>query len=64
MIQEYVELAGYLKEDLVTAYNTPRGQQIYQETLDLMQNKFPHYVRELQGISDGSQVPFHLVCAD
>lgn len=61
MIEEYVEQSVYLKEELLPAYDTNRGQRIYQNTVELMQSKFPQYVRELQGISDGSQVPFHKV---
>lgn len=61
MIEEYVQQSSYLKDELLPAYNTSRGKHIYQDTLNLMLKKFPHYVRELQGIADGSQVPFHQV---
>ena len=61
MIEEYIENATYLKTELLPAYNTEKGQGIYQRTLKLVTSKFPHYVKELQGIADGSQVPFHEV---
>ncbi len=61
MIEDYVQLSSYLSNQLLPAYNTRRGQLIYRDTLNLMKTKFPHYVRELQGIADGSQVPFHQV---
>ena len=62
MIEEYVEQSSYLTEMLLPAYETDRGKRIYSNTFDLMQKKFPQYIRELKGISDGSQVPFHKVC--
>lgn len=58
MIQEFVLQSTYLNEDLVPAYNSQRGQEIYKETMDIVNQKFPNYVRELQGIADGSEVPF------
>lgn len=61
MIQEYIEEATYLKEELLPAYNTAKGRRIYEDTLNLVNEKLPQYVRELQGVADGSQVPFHEV---
>lgn len=52
----------FLNDELLPAYETEGGKKIYDGTLELMKNKFPHYVRELQGIADGSKVPFHKVC--
>jgi len=62
MIQEFVLQSTYLNEDLIPAYNSDKGQQIYKETMEVVGQKFPHYVQELQGISDGSEVPFFKVC--
>jgi hypothetical protein len=61
MIQEFVEVSTFLTQDLLPAYNSKRGQQIYGSTVDLLRSKFPFYVKELEGIADGSEVPFHKV---
>lgn len=36
-------------------------ERVYNETLDVVKQNFPQYVRELQGIADGSQVEFYKV---
>lgn len=61
MIEELVQDSKFLNDELLPAYNTKAGQKIYEDTLALMKNKFPHYVSELQGIADGSKVPFFKV---
>lgn len=38
-------------------------ERVYKETLDTVQQSFPQYVRELQGVADGSQVEFYKVIA-
>nr|CAH0106005.1 unnamed protein product [Daphnia galeata] len=58
-IEELVRDSTFLNDELLPAYNTEAGQKIYDDTLARMKTKFPHYVKELQGISDGSQVPFY-----
>lgn len=42
-------------------YSTDKGNQIYEDTLRLCENKFPLYVDELKGLAEGSGVPFHKV---
>lgn len=61
MIEELVQDSKFLNEELLPAYNTKDGKKIYEDTVALMKQKFPHYVNELQGISDGSKVPFYQV---
>lgn len=61
MIEELVQESNFLNDELLPAYNTKAGRKIYDDTVALMKDKFPHYVKELQGISDGSQVPFYKV---
>lgn len=61
MIEELVQESKFLNDELLPAYNTTAGQKIYQDTVNLMKKKFPHYVKELEGISDGSKVPFYKV---
>lgn len=60
-IEELVRDSKFLNDELLPAYNTVAGLKIYDDTLARMKTKFPHYVKELQGISDGSQVPFYKV---
>ncbi|XP_071541114.1 beta-alanyl-dopamine/carcinine hydrolase-like isoform X2 [Panulirus ornatus] len=44
---------------LLTKYSTGEGKISYDTTLATLQENFPHYVRELQGIADGALVPFY-----
>lgn len=37
------------------------SEEVYNETLETVKQSFPQYVRELQGIADGSQVEFYKV---
>ncbi|VVC42708.1 Peptidase C45 [Cinara cedri] len=57
MIQQYVKAYGPLK-DLLAAYATPKGKKIYQDSLDSCRRYFPQYVIEMEGMADGSGVPF------
>ena len=61
MIEEFIAQSVFLKEELIPAYNSAAGKNVYENTLALMSTKFPHYIRELKGIAEGAQVPFHLV---
>lgn len=54
-------LAGFkeLHESMLPAYESPEGKAAYDSTLKVLQENFPHYVREMQGTADGARVPFH-----
>ncbi|XP_070579246.1 beta-alanyl-dopamine/carcinine hydrolase-like [Ptychodera flava] len=43
---------------LVRDYDTPQGNEIYSSYLKVAEDVYPHYVTELQGIADGSGIPF------
>jgi len=61
MIKEYVRLYEPLQSEFLPMYAEPEGRKIYEESLISTQKYFPQYVIELQGVSDGSGVPFHEV---
>lgn len=61
MIEEYVAKSAYLHDTLIPAYNTRSGRAVYDNCVNSMKIKFPHYVKELEGTAAGSQVPFHMV---
>ncbi len=58
MIKEYLNKCSFLIESLLPAYDTDRGRSVNQDSLELIKKKFPYYVKEIEGMSDGSQVPF------
>lgn len=60
LIQNLVETSKNL-EYYLTVYNTPRGYEVYEETLAAVNREFPQYVKELEGIADGAKVSFHKV---
>lgn len=45
--------------EYLEAYATPEGRKGYDDTLNCVKTNFPQYVRELEGIADGANVPFH-----
>lgn len=45
--------------DLEKEYKTEVGRNAYEKTLSNMKERFPYYVKEMQGVADGAEVPFH-----
>lgn len=58
LIQDYLASSVWLRETLLPAYETEAGRAAYDETLPVLKENFPQYLRELQGTADGAQVPF------
>lgn len=52
----YENLRKFEKE-----YKTEAGRIAYDKTLSNMKRRYPYYVKELQGIADGANVPFYLL---
>ncbi|XP_063633091.1 beta-alanyl-dopamine/carcinine hydrolase isoform X3 [Cydia splendana] len=42
-------------------YATEAGRAAYEKTLANMRQRYPWYVKEIQGIADGAQVPFYKI---
>ncbi|CAB3226495.1 unnamed protein product [Arctia plantaginis] len=40
-------------------YKTEAGKNAYDTTLANMKKRYPYYVKEIQGVADGAEVPFH-----
>jgi len=59
IIEDFLETFSELKESYLPAYETPEGKAAYDSTLKMLEENFPHYVREIQGTADGARVPFH-----
>lgn len=53
--------SSQLNNCFLPIYNTDEGRQVYEDTLSAVNERFPQYVREIEGIADGSQVEFHKV---
>lgn len=64
IIQDFLIVCRTLNEDYLPIYETEEGRKVYEETLAAVNENYPQYVRELQGISDGAKVPFHKVRND
>ncbi|KPK99421.1 MAG: hypothetical protein AMJ91_07895 [candidate division Zixibacteria bacterium SM23_73_3] len=47
-----------LQDTFLSFHRTPEGKQRYQELIQLHNSRFPQYLSELKGISEGAQVPF------
>ncbi|EDW54743.1 uncharacterized protein LOC6620465 [Drosophila sechellia] len=59
MIKNFLILSKPLNETYLPLYQSPKGRQIYNETLGSVKDSFPQYVRELEGVADGAEVEFH-----
>lgn len=59
MIKDFLTLYAPLNNDYLPLYETQKGKDVYNETLESVKNSFPQYIRELEGIADGAQVEFH-----
>jgi hypothetical protein len=51
----------FLKEIVLPAYESKEGRDIYEKSLNLCTTTFPGYVQEIQGMADGSGIPFYQV---
>lgn len=60
IINRYLDIAESLP-DYLAVYSTPEGRRGYDDTLQCLKLNFPQYVRELEGIAEGANVPFHKV---
>lgn len=61
MHQELFTNWDFFNDVILRNYSTDKGHQIYDDVLRLCEKKFPMYVEELKGVSDGSGVPFYKV---
>ncbi|CAH2097884.1 unnamed protein product [Euphydryas editha] len=53
-LSSYQNLRDFEKE-----YKTDTGRDAYDKTLANMKKRFPYYIKEIQGVADGANVPFH-----
>ncbi|XP_026741591.1 uncharacterized protein LOC113503716 isoform X2 [Trichoplusia ni] len=53
-LSSYENLRDFEKE-----YKTDAGRNAYDKTLANMKKKYPYYVKEIQGVADGANVPFY-----
>ena len=54
---------GFLQEQLLPFLNSPTGQRIYRSYLDVHRKIFPQYMKELEGMAEGSGRPFEEIFA-
>ncbi|XP_075990771.1 C45 family peptidase tan isoform X2 [Anticarsia gemmatalis] len=53
-LSTYANLRDFEKQ-----YKTDAGRNAYDKTLANMKKRYPYYVKEIQGVADGANVPFH-----
>ncbi|CAH1968401.1 unnamed protein product [Acanthoscelides obtectus] len=59
MIHNFLKISTSLNHCYLPCYETSEGRKAYEDTLNCVKSNFPQYIRELEGIADGAQVPFH-----
>uniref|UniRef100_A0A1B0FPQ1 Uncharacterized protein n=1 Tax=Glossina morsitans morsitans TaxID=37546 RepID=A0A1B0FPQ1_GLOMM len=59
LIKSFLQLSIPLNNEYLPLYNTEKGKNAYNETLETVKNSFPQYIRELEGVAEGAQVEFH-----
>ena len=57
-IHQFFDNYERLQRFFLPFYQTSSGMKYYQSYLDLHRDRFPAYLRELEGIADGAQRPF------
>ncbi|XP_039763474.1 uncharacterized protein LOC120636190 isoform X1 [Pararge aegeria] len=60
MIKNFLATYENLR-DFEKEYKTDTGRDAYDKTLANMKHRFPYYIKEMQGVADGANVPFHLL---
>ncbi|KAK7508184.1 hypothetical protein BaRGS_00000423 [Batillaria attramentaria] len=60
-IQLFFAESDNIQQKLLPFYHTRVGRDYYEESLRIMEQCFPHYVREVRGIADGAGLPFEHV---
>nr|QHN70677.1 tan [Limenitis arthemis astyanax] len=58
IIKSFISSYGNLR-DFEKEYKTDVGRDAYTMTLANMKKRFPYYIKEIQGVADGANVPFH-----
>ncbi|KAF5278311.1 hypothetical protein FQR65_LT03580 [Abscondita terminalis] len=59
LIKNFIDNCSMFNDELLPAYNTPKGRLAYEETLSSLKTNFPQYVQELEGTADGAEIPFY-----
>jgi len=60
-IQSFVQRDTTLNKDLLPFYNTTKGKDIFNQLFQFNMGLYPLYFQELQGLADGSNVPFYQI---
>lgn len=60
-ITDFYCAVGELEDQWVPFYNTPKGRELYDGYLQVVQEDYPQYLEEVRGIADGAQIPFFKV---
>ncbi|XP_026758383.2 uncharacterized protein LOC113517846 isoform X2 [Galleria mellonella] len=58
MIKNFIATYENLR-DFEKEYKTDAGRDAYDRTLANMKNRYPFYLKEMQGVADGAKVPFY-----
>jgi hypothetical protein len=61
MIEDVINRWTFFNKVLLPSFESPQGKLIYDQSLRLCKQKFPQYVEELEGMAEGSTVPFYKV---
>ncbi|OXA46807.1 uncharacterized protein LOC110855867 [Folsomia candida] len=59
LIEDNLSKSDYFLQSLLPEYETVTGKELYQRNLDLCENKFPEYVKEIKGMAEGANIPFY-----
>jgi len=56
-IQDFITNFAVLHKQLIPFCNTHHGKLIFEEYIEVNNNKYPHYIEEIRGMSEGANVP-------
>ncbi|XKL59559.1 hypothetical protein PGB90_000575 [Kerria lacca] len=59
LIQDFIKNNSILNDEYIPLCSAGEGKNLYNDTLNCVRENFPQYIRELEGIADGSEVSFN-----
>jgi len=60
-IHEYVESSAYMQNLMIPFYSTREGVMLFEKTERILKEKLPQYILEVEGIADGSGLPYKTI---
>jgi hypothetical protein len=61
MMEDVLQRSEFFNKTLLPSYSTDIGKSVYNSSLAICKKRFPQYIEEMEGMAEGSQIPFYKV---